>query len=124
MNQPKTTLLDLIMLVHRCDDRRARSIIRRRVQSLSQQLWLSFFSFACKDYNSAWESLVFELTHCTDANDVLETCRYWRRRVPFTSYGLMSFWLLHAQSGRVASLWDECKDRLAHMKPQAGPDNR
>lgn len=120
MNQPKITLLELIMAVNRCDDRKARAIIRRRAQSLSQRFWFSFFAFALKDYKSAWETLVFELARCTDANDVLETCRYWRRRVPFTSYGLMSFWFLHAQAGRVASLWDEYKDRLAHMKPSAG----
>lgn len=107
----------MICEAHRCDEAAAHRCICRRLQSHRQRVWFALWGWLLPEQMAKWRELVVDLGRCRDANEVLESVRYWRRRHPVSLHTLGSSWLMRVESARALGLWADYQQRTIQEAP-------
>lgn len=111
------SLCEMIGEVHRCGEAAAHRRIRRHLQSRLQRLWFAVWGWLLPEQVAKWHELVVDLGRCRDANEVLESVRYWRRRHPLSLHALGSSWLMRCDSARALGLRAAYQQRTIQEAP-------
>jgi hypothetical protein len=115
------TLTQLICQVHRCPESAAHRRLRRRIQTWPQRGWLAVWGWLLPEHRAKWHELVVDLGRCRDANEVLESVRYWRRRHPLALHALGISWLVRVESARAMRVWADYHQRTAPVDEAMPP---